>query len=210
MIEVLAALALTAAMVAVVIPLAVQLIARWWTGEADITSADAWMQAQLRLSDDLAQAVPMSISGPAGLGAGFRADATSVRFVRPGIGSRSAMDLDTVTLSVESMASGDVLYRSDVPYAEESFAAGRGNGGRTVVLAGPFRLQFRAVGTDGAMRTKWIGDMALPVRMVLLVRAIDSGYVPATSFALPIIARTPLADLAAQPAGASSTPPRRE
>lgn len=206
LIEVLAALAVTAAMVAVVVPLAVQLVARWWTGEAGIAAADAWMQAQLRLSDDLAQTVPMSIAGPEGPGIDFRADATHVRFVRPGIGSRSPETLDIVTLSVESTASGDILFRSSVPYTEGTFAAGGDDGHKTVLLEGPFRLRFRAVGGDGDVRATWKDDKTLPLRMVLSVQPTGPGYVPAAAIDLPIVARTRLADLAAQPGAAAHEP----
>ena len=54
-IEVLAALVVTGAVVAAVLPYAARLASHWWVGEQSVEAADGWMQAAARMGDDLAQ-----------------------------------------------------------------------------------------------------------------------------------------------------------
>ena len=121
LIEVLAALVITASLVAVVLPFASHLLARWRTGQPEIDSADTWMQAIARLSDDLAQAVPITGAGASSDAVEFRLAPGSVKFVRPSLGDSADLGLETVTYVVGSSPAGDVLVRYAQPFVPERF-----------------------------------------------------------------------------------------
>ena len=201
MLEVLAALVVTAAFVAVVLPFAGRLVQRWWTGEATIEAADAWMQAIARLSDDLEQAVPVSVSDGAARVLCFRAGPKGVRFVRPSLGVAAATDLEVVSLTIESKASGDMLVRRARPFSTDCL--GEGQGAASTILEGPFRLRFASVAEGGHRQDNWTEGKGMPIRVELSAVAMGHGQVPPTAIVLPIAARANLAD-PISPGGAPS------
>ena len=71
LIEVLAALVITSAFVAVVLPYAGRLATHWWVGETTVEAADGWMQAVSRLGEVLCQGLPYGFCAEGTMGAVF-------------------------------------------------------------------------------------------------------------------------------------------
>ncbi len=86
----LAALAVTGAFVAVVLPYAARLATHWWVGEATVEAADGWMQAVSRMGDDVAQAVPYGLGGRPEAAASRGRPSAPGRTASPSCGPRSA------------------------------------------------------------------------------------------------------------------------
>ncbi len=172
LVEVLAALVVTAAIVAVVLPFAGNLLMRWWTGQPEIERADGFMQAVARLGDDLAQAVPLTITGGAPGMRWFRCDPRSLDFVRPSLGADARTSLDVVTYRIVEREDGDQLLRASRPYRPEDGppAAGQAAGPGVAILEGALTLRFAAVGRDGRPEDLWQDLKEMPRRVELAAR----------------------------------------
>lgn len=191
LVEVLAALAVTGALVAVALPLAGRLAARWSRGEATVEAADAWMQAVSRLGDDLAQAVPYGIGPGEGTGSAFRAEAGSIAFVRPALGG--AGGLEAVRYEIRAAPSGAALVRRSRPFDPEAFGREVG-GAAATLLDGPFRLRLVEVAPDGTRRRDWAPEDGMPRAVELSAAPVRAGLaaaMPAGPVLLPIAARAP-------------------
>ena len=134
LVEVLAALVVTAGFVAVVLPFAGRLATRWWVGEARVEAADGWMQGVARLSDDLSQAVPIMVRQGDKAVASFDAGPDFVQFVRPALGS-AALGLETVRFEVRWSAAGSALVRRAARFRPGDPSA---PGSPTTILEGPY------------------------------------------------------------------------
>ncbi len=200
LIEVLAALVVTGALVAVVLPYAGRLATQWWRGEAAVEAADGWMQAVGRMGDDLAQALPYGI-GPDAAGAAFRAGPDSITFVRPALGG--AEGLESVSYDVRPSPGGTALVRRSRRFEPGAF--GREVGGASAtLLEGPFRLRLVEIAVDGMRRRDWAPQDGMPAAVELSAAAEGRGTaVPAAPVRLPIAARAPAA---ARPGAAGSGP----
>jgi general secretion pathway protein J len=204
-IEVLAALALTAAFVAVVLPFAGRLVERWWSGEQSVETADAWMQATARLSADLAEAIPLSVAPDRPPRLMFRMARRSVVLVRPTLAAGAANPFEIAAYVIEPSPQGDALVLYAAPFDPDLIDADPSAfGTATAILAGPFRLAFAAVGADLGRSDEWSNPRELPLRLEVLVTPIGKTPVPAAAIVLPIAARMSLAGASA-PAGAPAT-----
>lgn len=202
LIEVLAALVVTAAFVALVVPFAIHLLARWGTGEPEIESADAWMQAIERLSDDVAESVPILLAGNGGYTVGFRAAPESMKLIRPSLQKAAGASLEVVTYSIISKPGADLLVRRARPFVAETFDVEQAPESESVILDGPFRLRFSAVDANGKTNEDgWQDRKTMPLRVELWVRGLPRGRVPPAPIVLP---------LAANVLAAGSTPPMQE
>ncbi|MCK9917157.1 hypothetical protein MXD81_49260 [Microbacteriaceae bacterium K1510] len=188
-IEVLAALALTAAFVVVVLPFAGRLVERWAAGDRLVQNADAWMRASARLSADLAEAVPLSAPVDRQERLFFRASRRSIVFVKP---ARSGMDapLQINAYVIETGSRGDTLVHYATTFSPALIDADpRAFETATAVLTGPLRLSFVSVGADGNRVAEWSNPKEMPVRVELVFASIDRSAVPAAPLVLPIAAR---------------------
>lgn len=189
LIEVLAALVITAAFVAVVLPFAVHLLARWQTGEPEIENADAWMQAIERLSDDIAEAAPLMVTENGRRAIGFRAGPGFVKFVRPALGQGAKVSLEVVTYSIESRAAGDMLVRHARPYGAGAFADEQAAASESTLLDGPFRFKFSILGPAGRPEDGWHDPKHMPLSVELSVHGLARARVPPGPIVLPIVAQ---------------------
>ena len=152
LVEVLAALMITAGFVAVVLPFAGRLATRWWVGEIAVETADGWMQALARLSDDLSQAVPIAVQQGDKDIIVFAAGPGFVQFIRPAVGGAGGMRLETIRYDVSPSAAGHALVRRAGPFSPTVPAD---PGSPATLLDGPFLLRFRAYGHDNVPHAAW-------------------------------------------------------
>lgn len=195
LVEVLAALVVTGAFVAVVLPYASRLATHWWVGEATVEAADGWMQALARMGDDLAQAVPYGVGADGGSEAAFRAGPDSIAFVRPALGD--AGGLEAVSYEIRPSPGGAALVRRSRRFDPEAF--GRDVGGTAATLLdGPFRLRLVEVAPDGTRRRDWAAADGMPAAVELSAEAAGErtgprAAVPVAPVLMPIAARAPAA-----------------
>src|SRR5262245_42990337 len=165
----LAALAVTAALVGVILPFAGRLVERWWAGAQRIDQADAWQQATARLSADLAEAIPLvSTDGPPRLM--FRLARNTVVLVRPALAGTSPDAREIVAYVIERAPQGEALLRRSAPYDPALIDADpRALGAPTAILAGAYRFAFAAVSPDLVYVDTWTNPGELPQRVELAV-----------------------------------------
>ena len=185
LIEVLAALAVTAAFIAVVLPYAGRLATRWWVGEAIVEQADAWMQAVGRMEDDLGQALPYGI-GAAEPQPAFSAGSDTIVFVRPALGGGSG--LESVTYEIRPSPAGSALVRRSRRFDPDTFGRDVG-GSAATLLDGPFRFRLVEIGQDGTRRRGWTPADGMPAGVELSAVATGAVAVPAAPVEMPIAAR---------------------
>jgi prepilin-type N-terminal cleavage/methylation domain-containing protein len=188
LIEVLAALAVTALVIATVLPYFGLLLSRWSTGERSVQMQDQWMQSTMRLSEDLAEAVPLAL-GPAEQPAlAFRLAPFSISFVRPGLGEIGKNLLQTVSFKIERSPQGDSLYRTASDFSPDSFP--EHGGSATSLLSGRYHLSFSTFDREGQKVETWPDGPELPVRILLNAEPIaTSTNIPPAAIVLPIPAR---------------------
>ena len=202
LIEVLAALVVTSAFVAVVLPYAGRLATHWWVGETTVEAADGWMQAVARMGDDVAQALPYGLGADGQTEVAFAAGPDGVTFVRPALGD--AGGLDTVTYEIRRSAAGSALVRRNRPF-DPAFFGRDGGGASATLLDGPFRLRIVEVARDGARRRGWSPPDGMPAGLELSAESDDRrrAPVPAAPVFLPVVAQMP-AVAAGKPGGAGT------
>lgn len=189
LIEVLAALVVTGAVVAVVLPYAARLATHWWIGEATVEAADGWMQAVSRMGDDVAQAVPYGLGdGDGAPAAAFQAGPDGIAFVRPALGGGAG--LEAVSYEVRASPAGGALVRRSRLFDPATF--GRGVGGTSATLLdGPFRFRIVEVAADGSRRRGWAPADGMPAAVELSAEGTGRAPVPAAPVLMPIPARAP-------------------
>lgn len=193
LIEVLAALAVTGVVLAIAAPFFGRLITRWSTGQASAQRQDQWMQAIPHLSEDLGQALPLSLGGGR-LRLAFHATPKLIIFVRETLEDRGKTKLETVRWTIERSAAGDRLLRSSSPFEPDLFEAEPDQGRTTPLLAGDFHLRFSVVDADGQSGAEWLSGAALPQCVDLAIQPL-SGDAGRGSVALPLCARDNPLDL---------------
>ncbi|MEJ1159961.1 PulJ/GspJ family protein [Prosthecomicrobium sp. N25] len=207
LVEVIAALVLTVALVAALMPFAGTVAARWMTGQRKIEDADLWMRATARLGDDLARAVPVMTGDEKTPRLVFRAGSREVVFVRPALSAAAGAALEAVALTVEAADDGEALVRRSVPY--EPGAADRDPrefAGATTIASGPYRFSFASVSAKGERRDDWTDPKAMPRLLELTVAPASGRAAPPVPIALPVLAAAPRAAQPAQPAAPGQKP----
>ncbi len=202
LIEVLAALVITTAFVAVVLPYAGRLATHWWVGETTVEAADGWMQGIARMSDDLAEAVPLEVGqvGPRTLA--FHGGADTIRFVRPALGqSGRSLDLDVVSYAIRSTAAGQALVRQSRRLDAAAFDTDPAGSATVTLIEGPFRFRLVTLDRDGTRRRGWDVPDRMPTAVELSAVATGRQPVPAAPILMPVVARQPA--VAAKPRGAT-------
>lgn len=201
LIEVLAALVITTAFVAVVLPYAGRLATHWWVGETTVEAADGWMQAIARMSDDLAEAVPLEVGQGEPRMLAFRGGADVIRFVRPALGGNGSRDLEVVSYAVRSTAAGQALVRQSRRLDAGGFDADPAGSATVALIEGPFRFRLVTLDRDGTRRRGWDAPDRMPTAVELSVAATGRQPVPAAPISMPVVARQPA--VVARPKGAT-------
>ncbi len=191
LIEVLAALVVTTAFVAVVLPYAGRLATHWWVGETTVENADAWMQAIARMSDDLAQAVPLSLDRDGKSVLAFSADDDTVSFLRRALGHPDGSgELEAVSYDIRPSPSGSSLVRRSRRFDPQRFGRdGAEKGVVAILIAGPFRFRLVTIGADGARQRVWAPAEQMPIAVELSAVSTGREPVPAAPVYMPIVAR---------------------
>lgn len=193
LVEVLAALFLTGLAVTTILPFFVRLIGRAWSGESRMMMADQWMQATLRLSADIGQAIPISVAGAGQPSLAFRASSDQILLVRPTLSKNSSSELESVEFRIESGPKGDTIVRIARPFNKDSFGLADDAASSSVaILNSDARLRFKIVQRHADKSTNPGGkdqDKSLPSEIQLLARGV-SAALPPIPFIFPIGART--------------------
>jgi hypothetical protein len=194
LIDMLAALAVTAALATALLPFAASILSRWTRAPDIAEKGDHFLQAAARLQDDFLQALPLTDADGAPL---LRAGALCVEFVRPALDPRRA-GLERVRYAIKRGAGGDLLTRtSALLHIGENFDAPWP--AAEPLLEGPWRLQFAA-----PRREDHAPGLILPAQAQLLLARPDGGAV-LRRLTFPLPARAVLT--AGKLAGGGETPP---
>lgn len=195
LVEALAALAVMACLAASVLPFFGRLAARWSYGEQATERQDEWMQAILRLSEDLGGALPLSLGAGEAPRLAFRASPNSIAFVREALADHGGVRLETVWLTIVKGDAGDALVRSSRDFDPDRFNARHDDAATTAVLAGNFHLRFSLVDGHGQRSSELSEPSELPSRVDLRAEPARAGAgsgVPSGVIVLPLAARSSL------------------
>jgi hypothetical protein len=201
LIEVLAGLFVTGLFVMTVLPFVTRLVGGAWSGEANMVTADEWMQASARLAADFGEAVPLSTGDGSKPGIAFRASSNRIEFVHRSLAGDRA-HLEIVTETIESDSEGQTLARSSRPYGKDAFTDDSDadhRGQPIVLLKTPFGLRFKVRGADNQPLTVGSNPKQLPSEVEL---DVDGGEAfPSIPFVFPVVARSnPLTAIAPEAA----------
>jgi general secretion pathway protein J len=192
LLEALAAVAITAAILAGLASIAGQWLPHWRHGFVALQNADLIGLGLGRIGEDVASAEYARLD--AGQGAPlFRGEADSVVFARQEIGPGAAARLEIVRIGATATAAGDEVERAHARFAPGAPAAFRDP---TTLLRPPFRLVFAYAGPDGRWRAAWGGQEKLPRAVRLTVLGPGGALVTSTAVALKVTAAP---QIAAQP-----------
>ena len=202
LLEALAAVAVTAAVLSGLATIAGQWMPNWRHGFLALQTADLVGLALDRIVEDVASAEYARMD--AGQGAPlFRGEAGAVTFVRQAIGPSAGPNLEIVRIAETDTAAGVEVERAHASFAPGALGALRD---AVTLLRPPLRLVFAYAGPDGQWRPQWAGDAKLPRAVRLTVRTGSGAVVASTAFALKVTAAP---DIAAQPQ-MQAPPPRAE
>ena len=184
LLEALAALAITAGVVASLGALAGQWLPSWRHGFVALQNADLIGVALDRVIEELASAEY------AGLEDGqraplFRGEVESVTFLRQAIGPGAAPRLEVVQIGAVDTRSGVEVDRVHANFAPSVVSEMRDP---VTLLRAPFTLVFAYSGPDGIWRTRWTGEAKLPRAVRLQVRGQGGEVVTSTAFMLKLTA----------------------
>jgi general secretion pathway protein J len=173
LIEALAVIALTGALLAILSTVTGHWMVNWKTGFQRVQSADMLGLGIDRIAADVASAQYVSL-GDAGARTFFEGTESSVTFVRSAIGPNAAAGLEIVRLSEEEDARGRVLVRSRAPFG--LFTAKAVESGDVeftnpiVLVRPPFRVSFAFAGHDRIWKDDWQDAKQLPDAVRITVR----------------------------------------
>ena len=191
LIETLAALAVTGALVGALLPFAGTVLAHWTRAPEIAETGDRYLQAAGLLQDDFLEALPLSGADGAPL---FRAGTDCVELVRPALGP-DRKGLEHLRYAIVRAGGFDVLTRASAPLrpGEDFSALPRGNDQK--LLEGRWFMRFVA---PDARPPASASLAALPARMAMVLSTKQNGPALRTLvFALP--ARFPAAKQNAPP-----------
>lgn len=192
LLEALAAVAVTAAILSGLAAVAGQWLPHWRHGFTALQNADLIGLGLDRIGEDVSSAEYARLEGGKGPPL-FRGADNSVVFARQEIGPGAAARLEIVRIGVAATASGDEVERAHtrfIPGASLTF------GDATTLLRPPFHLAFAYAGPDGQWRGVWDGQPKLPRAVRLTVLGPGGAIVTSTAVALKVTAAP---EIAAQP-----------
>jgi general secretion pathway protein J len=187
LLEALAAVALTAAILAGLATIAGQWLPQWRHGFAALQNADRIGLALDRIVEDVASAEYARLDGGQGAPL-FRGEPDAVVFVREEIGPGATPRLEIVRI-------GATPTGAEVQRARAGFAPGKIGAFRdaTTLLGPPFRLAFAYAGPDRRWLEAWSGALKLPRAVRLTVLGEGGNIVTSTAFALKVTAAPQIA-----------------
>ena len=200
LLEALAGVAVTAAIVAALGAVAGQWLPNWRHGFLALQNADLIGLSLDRIVEDVSSAEYARLDSGAGAPL-FRGEPGTVTFMRQAIGPGASPRLEIVRIGEIETARGFEVERARAPYAPGvlgTFADA------TTLLRPPFRLEFAYAGPDGQWRPAWGQGPLLPRAVRLTVRAASAAIVASTAFVLKVTAAP---EIDAQPQAADPTSP---
>ncbi len=192
LIEALAALAATAAILATLGAVAGQWLPHWRHGFRALQNADLVANALDRMVQDIGAAQYARIDG-ARAGPLFRGDSHAVAFVREAIGPEATPRLEVVRIGETATPQGVEAQRAHAAFAPGTIGEFRD---AATLLRPPFRLEIAYAGPDRQWRPSWNGGDKLPRAVRLTVRADDGVVVASTALLIKVTAAP---EAAAQP-----------
>jgi general secretion pathway protein J len=190
LLEALAAVAVTAAILAGLATIAGQWLKEWRHGFAALQSADRIGLALDRIVEDLAAAEYARLDGGQGAPL-FRGEPGAVVFVRQEIGPGAAPRLEIVRIG--ATAGGEKVQRARARFAPGEIGAFRD---ATTLLSPPYRLAFAYAGADRRWLNAWSDTLKLPRAVRLTVLGEGGSIVTSTAFALKVTAAPQIANKA--------------
>ena len=207
LLEAMAGLAVTAAVVLGLSTIAGQWLPNWRAGFAALQRADLLSVGLERVGEDLSSA-EFVLPSAAATSPLFDGDALGVTFVRSAIGPNAGPGLDVVRLAETRDENGFALVRTRAafaPTAPDARAAPFALGDPVVLVRSPFRVTFAYAGPDRVWRESWRGGDSLPEAVRVVVRETLDGQVLAVSTA--ILVRVTASFVEAGGAGGAGAPP---
>ena len=192
LLEALAAVAITAAVLSGLATLAGQWLPQWRHGFVALQGADLIGLALDRMVEDIASAEYARLDGAAGAPL-FRGEPEAVAFVRQAIGPEAGPRLEVVRIGETETPAGVEIQRAHATFAPAAVGAFRD---AATLLRPPFRLLLAYAGPDGQWRARWTGEAKLPRAIRLQIRTQSGALLAATAFVLKVTAAP---DVAAQP-----------
>ncbi|MGD0719803.1 MAG: prepilin-type N-terminal cleavage/methylation domain-containing protein [Roseiarcus sp.] len=189
LLEALAAVAVTAAILAGLAALAGQWLPNWRHGFQALQNADLIGLALDRIVEDVASAEYARLDGGRGPPL-FRGTPEAVTFVRQAIGPGAAPRLEIVRIGESQTQQGVEAEREHASLAPGAIGAFRD---ATTLLRPPFRLSFAYAGPDGQWRSAWSASAKLPRAVRLTVQAESGAVLASTAFALKVTAEPEIA-----------------
>jgi general secretion pathway protein J len=179
LIEALAAVALTSAIMAGLATIAGQWMPAWRHGFVAVQNADRIGLALDRIAEDVGGAAYVRPDGGKGPLL-FRGASDAVVFVRQRIEPGAAPQLDIVRVGA---AAGGETQRARTRFAPGAMGA---FSDATTLLAAPFHIAFAYAGSDGRWLDAWVDPQSLPRAVRLSVLGEGGGLVVSTAFALKV------------------------
>ncbi len=145
LVETIVALALGALLLSFVIPNLNYTMIHWRRGQGASDWQDQWMQAIMRLTQELDEALPLMVGDGDAQKLAFNGNAQSLTFVRLTRGVTGEQKLKTIHISVEHDDDGDKLRQSAQTFDAEHFSDSQDQSGGMVLFEGPYQLSFKLV-----------------------------------------------------------------
>ena len=205
LLEALAGVALTAAILTGLALVAGQWLPHWRHGFQALQNADLIGLGLDRIEEDVASAEYARLDGGQGAPL-FRGEADAVMFVRQAIGPGATPRLEIVRIGAAETRQGREVQRTQTRFAPGPIGA---LGEVVTLLRPPFRLAFAYAGPDGNWLAAWRNGPKLPRAVRLTVQNESGAVLASTAFLLkvtaaPEIQAQPEAVDPGNPAGATS------
>jgi len=189
LIEALAALAITAALLGSLGAVAGQWLPHWRHGFQALQNADLVGLALDRICDDIAAAEYARFEPGAGAPL-FRGEPDSVAFVRRAIGPNAGPRLEVVRIGARETPAGAEIARAHASFAPGVVGEMRDS---VTLLHAPWRIALAYAGPEGLWRSRWQGEAKLPRLVRLQVQNETGAVVATTAVALKVTAAPQIA-----------------
>lgn len=189
LLESLAALALTALLVALMLPILAQTLSHGSAGIARAQRLDQLMRASISLQDELAGIDPLRFFADATAEPApwFAGDGEALIFIRRAPGSARP---EVVSLTVDQDGEGVALLRRSAAFGSVAPDVDpRALPSPNAVLTGAAALRFVYLDTDGASRSSWIGQAELPAAVQLIIHPAGRGRPNGLTLSFPVVPR---------------------
>jgi general secretion pathway protein J len=192
LIEVLAALVITGGLLAALLPFASNVSTYWLTGQRSLETSDLWMRLSVRLSADIARAIPLPVGTVKEPRLFWASNGQSILFVRPSVSAVGGGRLEVVAYTIERADDGQAVIRRSMPYDPGALdRAPSSIGNATALASGPFQFQFVTIGREGQAVDAWQDPRELPARVELAIAAAGNRPVPEVPMGFAVAARRP-------------------